>query len=88
MIDSAAMYGADLGSRLAAHLVAAFLTGLSVAFRAAESGDVGIMPVKYAFALTFGMVCAIIFMGLGLSSLDTSIASESVVNGYAVHASN
>jgi hypothetical protein len=46
------------------------------------------MPVKYAFALTFAMVCAILFMGLGLSSIDTGIASEAVINGYAVHASN
>lgn len=46
------------------------------------------MPVKYAFALTFAMVSAILFMGLGLSSIDSSIAGESVVNGYAVHASN
>ncbi len=42
------------------------------------------MPTKYAFLLTFAMVSAILFMGLGLSSIDNSIASETVVDGYAV----
>ncbi len=43
------------------------------------------MPVKYAFVLTFVMVSAILFIGIGFSSLDRSIAGETVVNGYAVY---
>ena len=42
------------------------------------------MSARYAFMLTFAMVSAILFMGIGLSSLDSSIASETVVDGYAV----